>query len=209
MSVEAGSRSIVLAPGQHVAGAVPQALAVFELLQLSGRGDLDVRIGADSDMSARRQEFGAREDAVAETGLGDRTQACDGAGGGEPPGLVGIEMRRVDEAPAASDRCVVEEPGDRTPARPGNAILDLLHLLGGMDVDGSLGGSLQHGAERVRCHRAEAVRGDADHSVVERRNGPSGALDETKIALDVADEAPLSLVGARRRSRRSWGPAGA
>ena len=43
-------------------------------------------------------------------------------------------MGRVDEAPARVDRGVLEEPGDGAAPRPGEAILDLLHLLGDMDV---------------------------------------------------------------------------
>ena len=43
-------------------------------------------------------------------------------------------MGGVDQAPARIDTGMIEQPFDRPRARPGEAGLDFLHLLGGVDV---------------------------------------------------------------------------
>ena len=124
-----------------VAGAVAQALRIFELPQLLGDADPDIGIGADAEASAALHERGAVEDAVAEIGLGDRAEPGHRAARGEPARLVVGHVRRVDQAPAPVDLGVVEQPFDRPRARPGEAVLDLLHLLGDVHVDRPVAGA--------------------------------------------------------------------
>ncbi len=67
-------------------------------------------------------------------------------------------MRRVDEAPARIDCLVVEQPVDRTPAAPRQALGDLAGLLGDVNMDRRRGiERAQPGnrvAQRVGRHRA-------------------------------------------------------
>ena len=138
--LEQHARGRVAGPAGHdVAGAVGEALTVFELAELGGDIDLDVGIGADAEASARRQIVGAIEDAVAERGLGQRAEAGDRAGRGEPAGFrcvmwVAWMRHQRESRPALSS-----EPLHRPPAQLGHAFLDLPHLLGDMDVDRAVG----------------------------------------------------------------------
>ena len=69
--------------GMHVALAMLQPLAVFELTQLVSDADQHVGIGADTKCAAGVEEFARRKDSVAEVCLGDRAEARDGASAGE------------------------------------------------------------------------------------------------------------------------------
>ena len=192
--VERASGRFTYAPRQHVARTVLQALAVFELPQLCQRIDVDVRIRADAEGSAGRQEIDAFENAVAEIGLGDRAQSRHRTGPHEVMSLVRREMRGVNQAPARVDRRMIEQPFDRAPARPGNAILDLLHLFGDVDVDRALRHGREHLRERFGRHGAQAMRRGADDGIVEIPHALARGFDEPQIALDIVDEAALSLV---------------
>src|SRR5918993_1075187 len=153
------------APAQG-AGPALQALAVLELLEFAGRRDLDVRVGSDAEKSSGRQMVDALENAVAEIGLGDGAQARHRAAGGDPQNLLRIEMGGVDQAPAPIDRSVIEQPRDGSPAGPCDAILDLLHLLGDVDMDRP-GPRMGHDLVQVLGrYRAQAVRRDAYHRIV-------------------------------------------
>src|SRR6185312_7163527 len=128
--VETAPRRLVLAFCEHVAGAVLEALAVLEKLELSRCRNLDIGIGPDAEAAACGEIIDALENAVAEIGLGDRAQARHRATIGDTLDLPRIEMRGMDQAPALVHRRMIEQPHDRAPARPGEAILDLLHLFG-------------------------------------------------------------------------------
>src|SRR5918993_2993974 len=164
--VEAAPGGLTFARRQNVAGPALQALAVLELLEFAGRRDLDVRVGSDAEKSSGRQMVDALENAVAEIGLGDGAQARHRAAGGDPQNLLRIEMGGVDQAPAPIDRSVIEQPRDGSPAGPCDAILDLLHLLGDVDMDRP-GPRMGHDLVQVLGrYRAQAVRRDAYHRIV-------------------------------------------
>ena len=92
---------------------------------------------------------------------------------------------------------MIEQPRDRALARPGEAILDLLHLLGDVDMDRPLAGHRDDLAQALGRHRAQAVRRDADDGIVETRHRLAGAFEQAGIALDIVDEPPLPLRGRR------------
>ena len=102
------------------------------------------------------------------------------------------------EAPALIDRRMIEQPCDRALARPGEAILDLLHLLGDVDMDRPLAGHRDDIAQALGRHRAQAVRRDADDGIVETRDRLAGAFEQARVALDIVDEPALPL--RRRRA---------
>ena len=66
-------------PREHVALAVFQPLAVFELPQFVGDPDQHVGIGPDAEPAARGEELTRREDAVAEACFGDGAEAGNSA----------------------------------------------------------------------------------------------------------------------------------
>ena len=113
------------------------------------------------------EEAARGKHAVAEIGLGDRAKAGDRAARGQAVGLGLGHVGGVDQAPAPVDLGIGEQPFDRPRARPGDAVLDLLHLLGDMDVDRAAAGQRRNRAELLRRHGAQAVRRDADHRAVE------------------------------------------
>ncbi len=125
--------------GGNVARTPRQALAVFEQAQLFGGVDQHVAVGADAEPAAGAEMGREREHAVAEVRLGDRAQARDRGRRGERACLGLGHVGRVHEAPARIDRLVAEQPFDRALARPGEAVRDLLGLLGGVDVDRPVG----------------------------------------------------------------------
>ena len=112
-----------------------KALGIFELAQFVHDSDQHVGIGADAETPAVRGKQRRWKDAVAEIGLGDRAQAGDGAAPGQRHGFGVGHVGGVDQAPALVDRGMAEQPLDRPRARPGEAVLDLAHLLGDVDVD--------------------------------------------------------------------------
>ena len=83
---------------------------------------------------------------------------------------------------------------DRAPARPGHAILDFLHLLGGMDVNRPAFGERNDRREFVRCHGAQAVRRDADIGAGQARDGLARGGHQFGELIDRADEAALAVM---------------
>ena len=108
-----------------------------------------------------------------------------------------IHVGRVHEAPLFVDARMVDEPPHRPGARPGDAVLDFLHLLGGMDVDWSVPGQWQQFRKLARAHGAKAMRRDADRLVSFPLDQPAAIVDETRERGDVVDEPPLLRFGRR------------
>ena len=106
-------------------------------------------------------------------------------------------MGRMDEAPALIDRRMFEQPLDRSPARPGQAILDFSDLFGGMDVDRAALSERNDRRQFVRRHGPQAVRRDAD---IGSGQAAQPALREAAISagklIDGTDE--TALAGMRR-----------
>ena len=164
----------------------------------------DIGIGADAE--ARRRA--ARKAAPAKmpsprlaSVIGHRpaTAPLRGQRGGLGLGHVG----GVDQAPARRRPAAWSSSHStgRAP-RPGEAVLDLLHLLGDVDVDRAVRPpAAATAAQLVRRHGAQAVRRDADHGVRQRRDRCAAALEQPREAVDVVEEPPLAR--ARRLRRRS------
>ena len=196
--------------GQHVAGAVRQALAVFEAAQLLGQRDADVRIRADAERAAGRQVGRAVEDAVAEVRLGDRAEPGHRPRAGEPRRLVGGHLGGVDQAPARarsrSGRAGTRPAGRRARPRP---VADLLHLLGGVDVQRAVGERRHQLGELCRAwwRAASAAprRARVGGQVAARR------LAQREEAVEVVAEAAAGRRPAapRRRRRSCRAPAAA
>src|SRR4051812_22102954 len=129
MIEQGASRRAACAGGEHVALAVLEPLAVFELAQLVGDADQHIGIRANAKGTAGTDEFASRENAVAKACLGDRAESRDRASLGECSDFFIRRVGRVDEAPASVDWRVLKQPLHWTLSRPGQAILDLLHLL--------------------------------------------------------------------------------
>ena len=137
----------------------------------------------------------ASKSAVAEIGLGDRAKAGDRAARGKAVGLGLGHVGRVDQAPAPVDLGVGEQPFDRPRARPGEAVLDLLHLLGDVDVDRAVAGQ--------RDDRAPALPASPRAGCAARRRPPRRQVLRPRARLasssrakrsTIVDEAPLALV---------------
>ena len=176
---------------QHVARPCVEPLGIFELPQLVGRANGDVRIGADPKAPSCVEVFASPENAVAEIGFGDRAKPRDGARGGEVARLGGVHVRRVDQAPAAVDPDMLEEPAHRPLAERRDAVLDLADLLGGMDMDRPLAGERDDIGEFGRRRRAQAVRRDADRFVRLALDELPAGFEQAGVGADVGDEPAL------------------
>src|SRR3546814_8192073 len=92
------------------ARAVREPLRIFERAKLLRRIDEDVAVGADPEAPTRREIIDRRKDAVAEIGLGDRTQPGDRAARSEPRHFMFGKVRRMNQAPAFVNPGVVQQP---------------------------------------------------------------------------------------------------
>ncbi len=75
---------------------------------------------------------------------------------------------RMNEAPVRSHWRVIQQPLDRSLAGPGEALLDFLHLLSNVDVDGRRSRKPCDSSQLFRSYRAQTVR-------ARRQRLPSGA----------------------------------
>ncbi len=187
-----------ITPGEDVARTVGEPLAVFELTQFCGRVDLDVGIGADAEASASREIARAVEYAVAERGFGERAEPSDCSGPRQCLGLAGRHVGRVNQAPATIDVCMIEQPLHRPGTQHRNAVLDLLDLLGGMNVDWPNGARSHDLLQRIDRNRAQRMRRDPHARVRERGNDLMRARDQSEEAVQIVEEALLSRT--RRRA---------
>ena len=180
---------------EPVALLLAQALAVFERAQLLVEGDAHVAVGADGEAAAGGGKARRLEDAVAEIGFGDGAQAGDGAGLRKARALVGRHVRAVDQAPARVDVHVVEQPLHGARAGPGDAVLHLARLLGGVDVDGAGGPSLDERAQLGGIDGAQRMRRDAEGGAGEPIDVAAARLQEPREAVEIEQEARLPRRG--------------
>ena len=172
----------------HVALLARQALAVFEQAQFLGGVDAGMAVGADAPGAVPGRQV---EEAVAEVGLGGARPIT--APRRAASSRSAVEMGGVHEAPArppARDRATIA----RALAAPGEAVFDLLHLLGDVDVDGRAGVDRADAVEQIlQCRR----RHGAQQSAAPRRCArPARGLDDAQQAIDLVEE--TLLVFARR-----------
>ena len=137
--VQPTSRRLPLHQGHDVAGAPRQPLPVFQLPQLGGSVDLDVRIGPDAEAAARREIGGTVKETVAERRFGQRAETDHRPRGRQRRYLPRCRVGRVDHAPAGIERGILEQPFHRATAEGGDAFRHLPQLLGGVDMDRPVG----------------------------------------------------------------------
>ncbi|MCW0461962.1 hypothetical protein NB717_003030 [Xanthomonas sacchari] len=186
----AGQRGVA---GEHIAPAQAQALAVLEQAQFLGRIDQHVGVRPHAEAAAGAQEVLHREQAVAEVGLGDRAQPDHRATGGDALHFRGVDMGGVHQAPARIHRRVRQQPLHRALPAPGQAGVDFAGLLGDMDVHRAVA-QRQQRRQFVRGDRAQAVRGQAQHRVVQSLQGAAAAVQQRGEAVDVVQQALLRRV---------------
>ncbi len=177
---------------QRIAGAQDQPLAVFEDPQFLRRIDQHIGIGADTEAAVAVEEAAGREQPVAEIGLGDRAEPGDGPAGDHAVEFGLGDVRGMHQAPAPVDRQTIEQQLDRSPAAPGQAVVDFLGLLGDVDVDRPTGSQRKDRSDFRRCGGAQAVRGNAQDRIGKRRHGAPAGLDQAAVALHVVHEAALA-----------------
>src|SRR6516165_12734573 len=185
----------VRAGRQHVARPLREALRVLERAQLRRRIELDVGIAADADAAAPAAEPGRGKDPVAQTRFGDRAESHDRPGGGHAGELGFSGVRRVHEAPVCTYRLRIEQPLDRAPPAPRDALLDLADLFRDVNVHDTGLAELHDRRQLRRGHRTQAVRRNADARPGEWPHDAAAGLEEAREALDVRHEAPLPRRG--------------
>ncbi len=90
---------------------------------------------------------------------------------------------------------MIEQPFHRPSAGPGDAVLDLLHLLGDMDMDGTLARHRHEPCELLRCRGTQAVRRQPELAAVEPVGHRAAPLHEPFEAFERIDETPLAIDG--------------
>lgn len=100
----------------------------------------------------------------------------------------------MDQAPVGADRGIGEKPLDGPRAGLGEAVVDLLRLLGDVDVDGAAGTGGGEVRELLRGDGAERMGGDAD-AVLRAGDEGVAALHQPGIAVEVVQEPALAGAG--------------
>ena len=188
---------------EHIAFAArARRCAYSSCLQLHGDADLDVGIACRPRKPPRAaKEGGGVEYAVAEIGFGDRTKSRRRRRVAARVARFGVvHVGRVDAAPALVDGGVIDQPAHGTRAGPGETVLDLLDLLGDVDVDRRLAGQRDDRRDFVARRRAQRMRRDADDARRQRRL--RRILHQSREGLEVGDEPALLADAAARR--RKW-----
>ncbi|MGY4349918.1 hypothetical protein ACVWXM_006411 [Bradyrhizobium sp. GM7.3] len=171
-----------------------EPLAIFELTQLVGDADEHIGIRADPKGTAGTDEFASRENAVAKACLGDRAEAGDRAGPSEGADFLVRGVGGVNEAPALIDGCVLQQPLHRTSSGPRQAILDFLHLLGGMNVHRAALREWNDSRKLGRRYGAQAVRRDADICARQSFNDLARGSHQCGKLINRTDEAALAAM---------------
>ena len=170
--------------------------------------DADQHVGIASRCRSGRRRARKRrrvEDAVAEIGLGDRAQAGDRAacGQGRRSRRRSCGWRGSGTSGGRPAHWSSSHSTGRAP-RPGEAVLDLAHLLGDVDVDRAVAGQRGH---RAQARPASPRAGCAARRRPPRRRGRrprAGCVEQPREALEIVDEAPLARRRAARRRSRAW-----
>ena len=105
--------------------------------------------------------------------------------------LVGRHVRAVDQAPARVEAHVVQQPLHGARAGPGDAVVHLARLLGGVDVDGAGGPSLDERAQLGRIDGAQRMRRDAEGGARKPRDMAAAGLQQPREAIEIEQEARL------------------
>ena len=140
------------------------------------------------------EEFRRIECAVAEIGFGDRAKPRDRARCRHVARLFVGHVGGMNQAPAAIDRRVIEQPVHRTFAAPGDAILDLFGLFGDMDMDWAV---LRRAAGSRQVRRGVTARNECGAMPTIAPSSSATARREASIRrakpIDIVDEAALAV----------------
>ena len=173
-------------------------MPIFQLPQLGGSVDLDIRIGPYAEAAAGREIGGAVKDAVTKRRLGQRAETDHRARGSQRRYLRRSRVGGVDHAPALIERGILEQPFHRASAERRDAVLHFPQLLGGVDMNRPLRRRLANRPERRGGHRTQGVRRDAHTSLRQSCHRCPRTPDQIEEALGIVDEA--ALAGSRRRA---------
>ena len=204
----AGVRSRRLSLGQHVAGAVREPLRVFELPQLLGGAEIwTLESRADAEAPAGGEEAAPSKmpspRLASVIGHSPATAPRRGDAARSRRAVMWVAWIRHQRASTAS---VVEQPLDRPRAGPGEAVLDLLHLLGDVDVDRPVAASARRSrrARRgVTARRLNAAR--RRRTASSRPRSPRAArLEQAGEAVEVVEEAALARRSAAAPPKPPW-----
>jgi imidazolonepropionase len=167
-------------------------LPIFQKSQLFGGIDQDVGVRADAKPSAFVEETAGRENPVTEIGFRNRTKPCHGTMRDHAIDLGIGDMRGVDKAPVLIDGQPIEQQFDGTLAAPGDAVLDLLGLLGDVNMYRPVGGQRQDRRDLLWRGGPQTMRRDPHDGVRQGGHGPPAGLDQPTVPLDVVDEPALT-----------------
>ena len=180
---------------QHVALAARQTLRIFELRKLRRRADLYVGVAADAERAPaprNRSALKIPSPRLASV-IGQRpTTAPLAASARASPSSMCVAWI---EAPAPIDGRVIEEPAHGPRARPRHAILDLLDLLGDMDVDRPVAGERDDGR---RAPPASTARSECGATPTTSAPAARQSSRSSREAVEIGDE--TALLGPRRRA---------
>ncbi len=158
-------------------------------------------VPADAEMPACAEVGLEGEEAVAQVAFGRRAEAGDGTPPCEFARFRRRHVRAVNEAPALVDARVLEQPLDRPTAAPGDTVVYLFRLLGGVNVYRRSGCDLveagQQCGEERRAHRTQRVRRDADPHVRVVTVRAAHAPDDLEHVLGLRGEPDLCRLEGR------------
>ena len=146
------------------------------------------------------------ENPITEVGFGGGADAGHGSAASRARIFLGRHMRGMNQAPARIDGRMLEQPLHGALTAPGQAVIDLLGLLGDMDVHRRLGQhgvqACERGLEAVRRHGAQRMRSQAQGCLLRPGHGLQ-LLQQGEHVVRAANEAGLIL--ARRQPPEAAG----
>ena len=182
-SADVAAERVQLVGREHAPAARLTPRDALELAELLEGVDAHVRVGSDADRDRPFPDALGREEAVAEIRLGGRARADDRSGRGEEVELGTVRVGRVHDRRALGEAPRARQELDRAAAVLGEALLDLLRLLVGVDVEREvvLARVPPDLLEPVGGARADGVGGnsDAQPGIAE----PLDLLDELRDGL--------------------------
>ena len=198
---------------EHPAATRLAPCDALELAQLLERVDAHVRVRSDAEGNRSAADALCGKEAVAEVCLGGRTRADDCARRGEEVELDAFRVGRMHDRGALGEAAGARQQLDRAAAVLGEAVLDLLRLLVGMDVERQLVLARVPSdlLEPVGGARPDGVGGDPDAQpgipepldlLDEFRNRLLAEAGETSAGVGDMEEDELDPRRRRRLGRR-------
>src|SRR5580692_10616080 len=164
-----------------------EALGILQDPQFLSPIDQHIGVRAHTKPATLLQERRGREDAIAQICLRYRSQSDDRTASRHPTDLSVSRVGGMHQAPPFIHPLVLQQPFDRPATGPGDAVFNLLGLLGDVDVNNPTLRDLHNADQLLRSDGPQTVRSYAHGGTWQTTYGAPTRLDDACEALNVVD----------------------